>query len=56
MKPTEKRKVISNMASCDRAIPNIVIAIAVPHEVTVVSFQNITNLFFIFGHYRYTVS
>jgi hypothetical protein len=37
-----------------RTVPNIMVAFAVPHEMTAVFLQKLANLFFIFRHYAIT--
>ena len=44
----------SHILIVDWTVPNIVIALSVPHETATVCFQDFTNLFFKFRHYAYT--
>ena len=44
--------VYRDISAGNRTIPNIMIALTVPYEATVVFPQNLANLFFIFRHLR----
>jgi hypothetical protein len=38
------------------AVPNVVVALAMPHEMTAMRFENVPDFFLIFSHYKATCS
>lgn len=45
-----------NMPPGDRAVPNIVISLAAPRKYTMIQGKDVTHPFFIFGHYKASLS